>query len=109
MSALHYVNSNNRFYHDLLSSSWVFPRAHLNSVGIIGRVFKESIVGIEDLSGEQKEELPGGASVVQPLLAAEVDVEPVLGQLLLGGRHDLVEGILQQVVAAYHQPEEVPI
>ena len=38
--------------------------ADLYSVGVIGRILKQAIVGVEDLSGDQEEELTRGATVV---------------------------------------------
>ena len=37
--------------------------------------------------------------IVEPLLPVELEVEPVSGELLLGGGHHRLEGVLQQVVA----------
>lgn len=39
--------------------------AYLDSVSVIGRVFKQAIVRVEELSGYQEEELSGGSAVVQ--------------------------------------------
>ena len=38
-------------------------------------------------------------TIVEPLLPVELEVEPVSGELLLGGGHHRLEGVLQQVVA----------
>lgn len=40
--------------------------ADLHSVAVNGRVFKQSIVRVEQLSGQQEEKLPGWAAIVQP-------------------------------------------
>ena len=40
--------------------------ADLHGVGVVGRVLKQTIVGVEELLGQQEEELSGGAAVVQP-------------------------------------------
>lgn len=39
--------------------------ADLNSVGIVGWILEQTVVGIEQLLGQQEEELSGGAAVVQ--------------------------------------------
>ena len=67
---------------------------YLNSVGVIGRVFEESIVRIEHLSRDDEEEFSGWTPVVEAFLFVEGDVKARLGQLLLGGGHHLLEGIL---------------
>ena len=38
-------------------------------------------------------------TIVESLLSVELEVEPVTGELLLGGGHHRLEGVLQQVVA----------
>ena len=68
-------------------------KEYLNCVSVIGRIFKEAVVWVEDLSGQQEEEFPGGSTIVQPLLTPEGHVELGLGQLFLAGRHDLVKCI----------------
>lgn len=40
--------------------------ADLHGVAVDGRVLKQSIVGVEQLSGQQEEKLPGGTTIVQP-------------------------------------------
>lgn len=40
--------------------------ADLDGVGVVGRVLKESVVGIKELLGQEEEELPGRPAVVQP-------------------------------------------
>lgn len=40
--------------------------ADLNGVGVIGRVFKQTIIRVEQFPGYQKEELSGRPTVVQP-------------------------------------------
>lgn len=40
--------------------------ADLHSVAVNGRVLKQSIVRVEQLSGQQEEKLPGWAAIVQP-------------------------------------------
>ena len=40
--------------------------ADLHSVAVNGRVLKQSIVRVEQLSGQQEEKLPGRAAIVQP-------------------------------------------
>jgi len=40
--------------------------ADLDGVGVVGRVLEEAVVGVEELLGQQEEELPGGPAVVQP-------------------------------------------
>lgn len=77
---------------------------HLDGVGVVGRVLEEAIVRIEELPRQQEEELPGRAAVVQALLAVERDVQLALLEVLLRGRHDLTEGVLEEVVPPYVQP-----
>lgn len=73
--------------------------ADLHGVRVVGGVLEQAVVGVEELPRQQEEELAGRPPVVQPLLPREADVEPGLLQVLLGGRHDLGEGVLQQVVS----------
>ena len=40
-------------------------RADLDCVGIVGRVLKESVVGVEDLSGEKEEEFTRWTTIVK--------------------------------------------
>ena len=40
--------------------------ADLHGVGVVGRVLKQTIIRVEQLLGQQEEELPGGPAVVQP-------------------------------------------
>lgn len=40
--------------------------ADLDGVRVVGRVFKQAVVRVEQLSGHQEEKLSGGATVVQP-------------------------------------------
>lgn len=40
--------------------------ADLDGVRVVGRVLKEAVVRVEQLSGHQEEELSGGPAVVQP-------------------------------------------
>lgn len=40
--------------------------ADLDSVRVVGGVFKEAVVRVEQFSGHQEEKLSGGSAVVQP-------------------------------------------
>lgn len=109
--------------------------ADLDRVGVIGRVLKQTIIRVEQLPGNQEEELPGRPAVVQPATRCnkhplvlvinigqtagsdticdarspffpyKADVELAALQVFTRVAHDLVEGIFQQVVAADDQPE----
>lgn len=76
----------------------------LHRVGVVGRVLEQAVVGVEELPRQQEEELPGGAPVVQPLLAVPRHAQLALLQLLLAAGHDAAEGVLQQMVSPYIQP-----
>lgn len=39
--------------------------ADLDGVGVVGRIFKKTIVGVEELPGHQEKELSGRSTVVQ--------------------------------------------
>lgn len=106
--------------------------ADLDRVGVIGRVLKQTIIRVEQLPGDQEEELSGRPAVVQPaarrnehvvinirqtagndticdarspLFPDKADVELAALQVFTRVAHDLVEGIFQQVVTADDQPE----
>lgn len=40
--------------------------ADLDRVRVVGGVLEETVIRVEELPGDQEEELPGGAAVVQP-------------------------------------------
>lgn len=40
--------------------------ADLNRVGVVGRIFKQTIIWVKEFSGNQEEELSGGSTVIQP-------------------------------------------
>lgn len=42
-------------------------RTYLHCVRVIGRIFEQAIIWIEEFSGHQEEELSGRSTVIQPL------------------------------------------
>lgn len=66
----------------------------LYSVGVVGRVFKQAVVWVEQFPGEQEEELSGRTTIVEALLSVERNVQLWLLQVLLGRSHDFVERVL---------------
>lgn len=46
--------------------------ADLHGVGVVGRVLKQTIIRVEQLPGNQEEELPGGPAVVQPATHVQI-------------------------------------
>lgn len=40
--------------------------ANLNGVSVVGRVLKEPVIRVEDLSREKEEEFSTGASIIEP-------------------------------------------
>jgi len=76
----------------------------LYCVGVVGGVLEEAVVGVEDFPGDEEEELPGRAAVVEAFLAVEGHVQAVLGQGLLRRAKHLVECVLQKQVAADLKP-----
>lgn len=62
-----------------------------------GRVFKEAVVWVEHLLGEQEEPLPGHAAVVQALLRLELDPQPRLQNVWPLQRHDAPVRLLEDV------------
>ncbi len=46
--------------------------ADLDGVGVVGRVLKQTIIRVEQLPGNQEEELPGRPAVVQPATQAQI-------------------------------------
>ena len=94
-----YTANHSGYIWKLMTPRSNFCMTHLHCVGVVGRVLKEAIVGVEDLPGQEEEELPGWTSIVQALFPVKGDVQLGLGQLLLGGAHHLLERILQEVLA----------
>lgn len=76
----------------------------LHGVGVVGRVLEEAVVGVEELPWQQEEELPGGAPIVQSLLAVPRHAQLALLQLLLAAGHDAAESVFQEMVSPYIQP-----
>jgi len=80
-------------------------RRHLHRIRVVGRVLEQAVVRVEQFAGEQEEELARGSAVVQALLRVPQHGEAAALQVLLVGRHDAAEGVLQQVAAADVQSE----
>lgn len=78
----------------------VHERRHggdLHRVGVVGGVLEQAVVRVEELPGQQEEELPRRAAVVEALLAVERHVQLALLEVLLGRGHDLAERVLEEV------------
>lgn len=65
--------------------------------GLRGRVFKQAVVGVEHLLGEQEEPLPGHTAVVQALLRLKLDPQPCLQNVWPLKRHDAPVRLLEDV------------
>lgn len=61
--------------------------ADLDSVRVVGWIFKQAIVGVEEFSGHQEEKLSGGPTVVQPA----TQISQLLMKLLI---HQKTAGLL---------------
>lgn len=85
----------------VLSLSFVAagPREKVGQAGegLRGRVFKEAVVGVEHLLGEEEEPLPGHAAVVQALLRLELDPQPRLQHVGPLEGHDAAVRLLEDV------------
>jgi hypothetical protein len=51
---------------------------NLNGVGVVGGIFKEAVVRVEELPREEEEKLPRRAAIVQPFLVVKLNVELAL-------------------------------
>lgn len=65
--------------------------------GLRGRVFKQAVVGVEHLLGEQEEPLPGNTAVVQALLRLKLDPQPRLQNVWPLKGHDAPVRLLEDV------------
>lgn len=66
--------------------------------GLRGRVFKQAVVGVEHLLGEEEEPLPGHAAVVQAFLRLKLDPQPRLQNVGPLEGHDATVRLLEDVV-----------
>ena len=65
----------------------------MNGVSVVGRVLEEPVIRIEQLAGNEKEELSRGSAVVQTVLAVERQEEFGTLKILPRFKHDLIEGV----------------
>lgn len=75
-------------------------RAYLQCVVV--RVLEESVRRVEHLRTEEVQPLPGHAAIVQAVLAAELDHEP-LSQILLAHLDYLAVRVLEYLLPAHLQ------
>lgn len=76
-------------------------------VRIVCRVLEESVVRVEQLPGEQEEELSARSAVVQALLAVPQHAQLALLKLFLAARHDASEGVFEKVLAPNVESERI--
>ena len=79
--------------------------ADLKGVGVVGGVFKQAIVWVEELLGQQEEELSGGAAVVQPKHSRESTPQQEVNTTA-GSQHHSRKSTPQQEVTTMPQLNE---
>ena len=73
--------------------------AYLHCVHVRGAVLEQTVVGIEELAGEQVEELTGRSTIVETLFAVEADEDLVLSQIVLAQLHELDSSVVHELLA----------